>query len=503
MRRGIYVWLMFVWVMAACQGPETDRAMPRFSQITEADGLRSNLILHTMQLDDGRMVITTDSCVNVYSVDGKIQQYSLPMRLMRNLPHYQGHYNVFVDDEQRLWVKEYGMVWCLDLATGQCVDLADWVMDDVYVDSQHRLWTVSDTIISDTYHYTRAWGELQDLEADSLHIYLFFSSGIIACYDLRMHQLEYTSQPYNSDEALDYTESSLLRRSPDGRFYQLRCGAKRNIFLSFDPSNRTWRTVFETSQGLFHTLCIANPELALLSCRDGLWRVNLQTGAMQLHSELLTQRGDTIHTGINTVFYDRDGGLWLGTYDGGALHSPTLYASPSRVVYYIVIVFIFVILVLIGFFLRYASRQRRREHMLMQRLHTLHEQVAHPSTEEEEKAAAREEEAIAPMGEDHELVRRAAELVEKNLSVSGYNVEQLAADLCMERTGLYRKLTTLLDQSPTLFIRSIRLERAAALLRETDLSVQEVSERCGFASPGYFSRLFQQTYGKKPSEFRQ
>lgn len=50
----------------------------------------------------------------------------------------------------------------------------------------------------------------------------------------------------------------------------------------------------------------------------------------------------------------------------------------------------------------------------------------------------------------------------------------------MERTGLYRKLVTLLDQSPSLFIRNIRLQRAAQLLAEGQLSVTEIAERTRF-----------------------
>ena len=99
------------------------------------------------------------------------------------------------------------------------------------------------------------------------------------------------------------------------------------------------------------------------------------------------------------------------------------------------------------------------------------------------------------------FIQRCAALVEQNLNTPGYNVERLAADLCMERTGLYKKLTEMLDQTPTLFIRSIRMEQAARLLREGQLSVSEVAERTGFSSASYFSRLFQKTYGCNPSEY--
>lgn len=59
------------------------------------------------------------------------------------------------------------------------------------------------------------------------------------------------------------------------------------------------------------------------------------------------------------------------------------------------------------------------------------------------------------------------------MHVIGYSVEQLSRDLCMERTGLYRKLVNLLDQSPSLFIRNIRLQRAAQLLTETNSVLQK------------------------------
>jgi AraC-like DNA-binding protein len=117
---------------------------------------------------------------------------------------------------------------------------------------------------------------------------------------------------------------------------------------------------------------------------------------------------------------------------------------------------------------------------------------------------ASEQEASAepePTPQEKEFMSRATALVEQHIADPNYHVEQLAADLCMERTGLYKKLTALIQQSPVAFIRSIRLRRAAALLREGNMSVAEIAEYAGFSSPGYFSKCFQKEFGCKPSEY--
>ncbi|HTG64988.1 MAG TPA: helix-turn-helix transcriptional regulator, partial [Flavobacterium sp.] len=99
------------------------------------------------------------------------------------------------------------------------------------------------------------------------------------------------------------------------------------------------------------------------------------------------------------------------------------------------------------------------------------------------------------------FLTRALELVEKNLEVADYSVEQLSRDLCMDRTGLYRKLISLLDKSPSLFIRNIRLQKAAALLLEGEYNISEITEKVGFSSSSYLSKCFQEVYGCRPSEY--
>ena len=99
------------------------------------------------------------------------------------------------------------------------------------------------------------------------------------------------------------------------------------------------------------------------------------------------------------------------------------------------------------------------------------------------------------------FISRAIELVVKNLSDSNSSVEQLSRDLCMDRTGLYRKLVAAMNQTPSLFIRSIRLQKAAQLLAENELSITEISDRLGFSTPSYMSKCFQEAYGCRPSEY--
>ena len=102
---------------------------------------------------------------------------------------------------------------------------------------------------------------------------------------------------------------------------------------------------------------------------------------------------------------------------------------------------------------------------------------------------------------DSEFLNKAIALVEANINTPNYSVEQLSKDLCMDRTGLYKKLNALLDKSPSLFIRSVRLKKAATLLREGQMSVSDIAVAVGFSSASYMSKCFQEEFGCKPSEY--
>ena len=57
--------------------------------------------------------------------------------------------------------------------------------------------------------------------------------------------------------------------------------------------------------------------------------------------------------------------------------------------------------------------------------------------------------------------------------------------------------------TPIGYLLELRLERAAELLRDTELTVTEVAMRCGFCDSNYFTKLFSRKYRMPPREYRQ
>ena len=100
-----------------------------------------------------------------------------------------------------------------------------------------------------------------------------------------------------------------------------------------------------------------------------------------------------------------------------------------------------------------------------------------------------------------EWLQKAIDVVEQHISDDSYSVEQLASDMCMSRMTFYRKIQSATGQKPTEFIRTIRLRRAAELLREGRLTITEITYDTGFSSVSYFSRCFRAMYGVSPTQW--
>ena len=89
---------------------------------------------------------------------------------------------------------------------------------------------------------------------------------------------------------------------------------------------------------------------------------------------------------------------------------------------------------------------------------------------------------------DQRLVNSATEYVESNLSNSDISVETMSEALNMSRVHLYKRLTAITGQTPSEFIRDIRLRHAEQLILKSQLSISEISYKVGFNKPRYFTK---------------
>ncbi len=82
-----------------------------------------------------------------------------------------------------------------------------------------------------------------------------------------------------------------------------------------------------------------------------------------------------------------------------------------------------------------------------------------------------------------------------NTHLDTVSVESLCEYLNLSRTALYNTFRIKTGQGVAAFIRNKQLENAKKLLTDTDLSISEISARCGFSDYNYFSRVFKKKYG--------
>ena len=102
---------------------------------------------------------------------------------------------------------------------------------------------------------------------------------------------------------------------------------------------------------------------------------------------------------------------------------------------------------------------------------------------------------------DEILMSKIMKVINENLSNPDLNVEMLAANVGLSRVHVHRKLKELTNLSARDFIKNIRLQQAAALLKEKKLTVSEVAYATGYTNLSHFSSSFKEVHGMSPKEY--
>jgi DNA-binding response OmpR family regulator len=102
---------------------------------------------------------------------------------------------------------------------------------------------------------------------------------------------------------------------------------------------------------------------------------------------------------------------------------------------------------------------------------------------------------------DAQFLRRAIETVDRHLSDFEFDVEALAKKVAVSRRQLFRKLKAVTGGTPNALIRAMRLKRAEQLLKESQMTVTEITYAVGFSDLKHFRSVFQEQFGVLPGEY--
>ena len=108
---------------------------------------------------------------------------------------------------------------------------------------------------------------------------------------------------------------------------------------------------------------------------------------------------------------------------------------------------------------------------------------------------------IAVTSLDEELLEKALQIVEDNISNELFDVATFSEELGVSRTMLFTKIKAWTNLTPNEFLRVMRMKRAAQLLAQNKLTVAQVGYKVGFKNPKYFSKCFQRHFNETPTAY--
>ena len=159
------------------------------------------------------------------------------------------------------------------------------------------------------------------------------------------------------------------------------------------------------------------------------------------------------------------------------------------------------------------KRQQRRIEELVEEIRILRNQsvkenrkseLGSSSSAHQVRQPAEKTETIKPDAEKNHFLEQVVVFVNDGMKSGNFGVEQIAGKMNMSVQTFRRRLQEAAGVSPKTFISAIQMENAVTLLTEqSDISVSEVAERCGFSETSSFGHTFKRIYGVSPTQYRE
>ena len=102
---------------------------------------------------------------------------------------------------------------------------------------------------------------------------------------------------------------------------------------------------------------------------------------------------------------------------------------------------------------------------------------------------------------DEKFLEKLNHIIDEHISDINLDVDMLADYMNFSRPTLYRKINALSNLTPNELISISRLKKAAALIMQGEMRINEIAEFVGFNSHSYFSRAFSKQFNMTPSQY--
>lgn len=310
----------------------------RFRVINAADGLADNSAQTIKSTFSGRLVVSTIGHINFYDGSGFTHISSGDSRYP--LPKYKGHYHLYFDDSHHLWLKDKGMVTCVNMLTEQFVSDIGSIfqaqgvkghVEDMFVDSSGSIWLVQGNNIYSRHGKVslplRKGRVLQDMDISDNIVLLFYDDCQVDVYDIIAKKKLYSTNPLNHEEVKDYQGSSVIYKYRNG-FFQIRNGNNKAVLMWFDLGTRQWTKVLSTDYYLSNMA--VKDDVLYIASAYGYWTYDTDSRQIEHFEKIKLTDGREMLTDMDCIEFDRQGGMWIGTEKRGLLYSKYI-KSPFNV----------------------------------------------------------------------------------------------------------------------------------------------------------------------------
>lgn len=488
-------------------------------------GLPESRIRQIQQMPDGRMAIATTATIEVY--DGsRFTSYKLLPTCAYPLPNYSGNRQLTCDKAGRVWLRHDRLLYVVDTHQEKVISNVDSLLNVLHLDEGQIIsWPKKQA--PENYHGIK---DVTCIEHDSYGGLWIGTKENGIWYDnpKRAQQFKTEKKPF------------AYNRIPN--FYSSRTSRLSNLY-AFQATNCTWDipkgyAFLGTRKGLL-VFDSHDQHIGTIDEHYGLSSNNIQAIIMDKKHQIWLATANTIvrvrETGKNTfdithygeldgihvngkefrtcqIHQDSNGVITIGFVGGTVSFMPDSITAPrytfhfpqqsdsnlshgsqlNPLWYAIGLISLLILAICGGYYLYHNRLQARKEKQSnLKTILQIGEETIETLKKQNNKNVA-----------DAQFINRIKECVETNISNEDFSVQMLGEMMAMDRTGLYRHMIDVTGITPSNYIKKVRMDVAARLLRESDLPISEIATKTGFSTTKYFNKVFKDTYQVSPIEYR-